>query len=66
MGGLWKEGGCGWVNTRVRGFWMGGNLDVLDYRSYMKKFVWGDIEPFHCGFWCSTESESFGQSSAWY
>mgnify|MGYP007059629422 CR=1 FL=1 len=28
---------------------MGGNLDVLDYHSYMKKFVWGDIEPFHCG-----------------
>ena len=60
------------VNTRVRGFWMGGNLDVLDYRSYMKKFVWGDIEPFHCGMGenfgllCSTESESFGQSSAWY
>ena len=51
---------------------MGGNLDVLDYHSYMKKFVWGDIEPFHCGMgenfglWCSTESESFGQSSAWY
>ena len=46
---------------RVRGFWMEGNLDVLEHGDYMKKFVWGEIEPFHCGMvgnfgiWCFTE-----------
>ena len=62
-----KEG----VNTRARGFWMEGNSDVLEYGSYMKKFLWGEIEPFHCGMgeasgvWCSTKSES-SQSFASY
>ena len=52
-----KEG----INMRVRGFWMEGNLDVLEHGDYMKKFVWGEIEPFHCGMvgnfgiWCFTE-----------
>ena len=73
--GLWKGGGSGpWlgdegrsskevVNTRARGFWMEGNLDVLEHGSDMKKFVWGEIEQFHCGMgensriWCSNESE---------
>ena len=60
------------VNTMAKGFWMEGNLDGLEQDSDMKKFVWVEIEQLHCGMaenfgmWCSTESESFGQSFTWY
>ena len=37
------------VNTAARAFWMVENLDVLEHDNYMKKFVWGEIKPFHRG-----------------